>query len=212
MKAFIFILGLVLVHVRAASAQTKPTTETSPESTSQESPTRILPDNPIPVQPSIQDGPAPCPLGNGKPCALLGGRAYFADPFRMTQHDQTLWKAATSPGMLVAYTFNLAASVVDIEGTEACLRAKTCREANPLFGPRPSRARAYGTTIPFAFGNYMAAAFLKRHGKGNLAFGLLWGTTMVHTYFGESGFAAANPTGSAKASSACRNVTIAIRF
>src|SRR5690349_177814 len=48
-----------------------------------------VPDAPIPILPSKQDGPMPCPAGIGKPCALLGGRLYFRDISHMTQHDLT---------------------------------------------------------------------------------------------------------------------------
>src|SRR5678809_116727 len=77
----------------------------------------LLPDNPIPVLPSLQDGPAPCPGGNGKSCALLGGRAYFSDPFHMTEHDASLKRAIRNPAMLIAFGLNLASTVADAEGT-----------------------------------------------------------------------------------------------
>jgi hypothetical protein len=168
----------------------------------QQVPSRILPDDPVPVLPSIQDGPAPCPLGDGKSCALLGGRAYFSDPMHMTEHNKTLWKAATTRGMLIGFSMNLVATVLDIEGTEACLHANTCREANPVFGPKPGRARVYGTAIPWLLGNYAADALLKKRGRGNLAFGLLWAQTAIHFYYGMSGFATANKQSSTLASPA----------
>jgi len=151
-------------------------------------PTRILPDNPIPVLPSLQDGPAPCPSGNGESCALLGGRAYFSDPIHMTEHDATWANAARNPAMLVGYALNLAATVADIEGTQACLRRHTCTEANPLFGSNPSRARSYGIGIPLDLVAYAALAFLKKSGQGNPAFGILWGATVAHIYFASAGF------------------------
>jgi len=184
-----------------------------PTETHQQVPSRILPDSPIPVLPSLQDGPAPCPSGDGKSCALLGGRLYFSDPIHMTQHDATWREAAMNPAMLVADALNLAATVADIEGTEACLRANTCTEANPLLGSHPSRARAYGTAIPVAFVNYAAAAWLKKSGKGNLAFGLLWGTTMLHTYLAAGAFAQANRGAPTNSNSVNRQkIAIAIRF
>jgi len=158
----------------------------------QQVPGRILPDDPIPVLPSLQDGPAPCPFGNGKSCALLGGRAYFSDPIHMTEHDATWAKAARNPAMLVGFTLNLAATVADIEGTQACLRRHTCTEANPLFGSNPSRARSYGIGIPFDLVAYAALASLKKGGQGNTAFGLLWGSTVAHIYFASAGFAYAH--------------------
>jgi hypothetical protein len=32
----------------------------------------------------------PCPAGDGRPCALLGGRLYFRDRSHMTEHDKTI--------------------------------------------------------------------------------------------------------------------------
>jgi hypothetical protein len=169
----------------------------------QQVPSRILPDNPIPVLPSLQDGSAPCPFGNGKSCALLGGRAYFSDPIHMTEHDATWAKAARNPAMLVGYALNLAATVADTEGTQACLRRHTCTEANPLFGSNPSRARSYGIGIPLQMAEYAALAFVKKRGQGNLAFGLLWASTVSHIYFASGAFsyahvAAATSTSSTK--------------
>jgi hypothetical protein len=178
-----------------------------------QTPSRILPDNPIPVLPSLQDGPGPCPGGDGESCSLLGGRVYFSDPIHMTQHDQTWGEAARNPAMLIADALNLAATVADIEGTQACLHAHTCREANPLFGSNPSRARAYGSAIPIAFFTYAVAARLKKYGDGNFAFGALWAATMLHVYFAASGFAVANNGPSPNASAASRQkFAIAIRF
>ena len=198
-----------LLFVNSVHAQTEPPTQ---EKQSQDA-KASLPDNPIPVQPGIQDGPAPCPAGVGIPCSLLGGRLYFPDPMHMTEHNKTLWQVATSPGMVAAYALNMAGTIVDIEGTQACLHANTCREADPIFGSHPSRARAYGTAIPLNLANYAAAAYLKKYGKGNLAFGLLWATTVAHVYFGASGFAHANnPIEPAVSSVARQKLTLSIRF
>lgn len=176
-------------------------------------PSRFLPDDPIPVLPSLQDGPAPCPSGEGKSCPLLGGQAYFSDPIHMTQHDLTWGKAARNPAMLIADALNLAATVADIEGTQACLHSGTCREANPLFGSKPSRARAYGTAIPIAFVTYAFAARLKKDGNGNFAFATLWAATAVHIYFAAGGFAAASDGPTPNASAANRQkFAIALRF
>jgi hypothetical protein len=176
-------------------------------------PSRILPDDPIPVLPSLQDGPAPCPSGEGKSCAALGGRLYFSDPTHMTQHDLTWGQAARNPAMLIADATNLAATVADIEGTQACLHAHTCTEANPIFGSNPSRARAYGTAMPIAFATYAIAALLKKKGDGNLAFAALWAATAVHFYEAVGGFATANNESSPKAGAArAQKFSIAISF
>ncbi len=165
---------------------------------------RILPDNPIPVLPNLQDGPGPCPLGDGKSCALLGGRAYFSDAFHMTEHDATWRKAATNPAMLIGFALNLAATVADAEGTQACLHAHTCREGDPLFGSHPGRARVYVTAIPLSVLGYAGFAAMKKRGQGNLAFGLLWGSTVAHIYFATEGFTAARGAPSTNANSAKR--------
>jgi len=164
----------------------------TPTATPQPDPDPLLPDNPIPVLPSLQDGPAPCPGGNGESCALLGGRAYFSDPFHMTEHDASLKRAIRNPAMLVAFGLNLAATVADAEGTLACLKVHSCRETNPLLGPNPSRARVYGTIIPINLLCYTAFAALKKHGQGNLAFGLLWGLTVGHVYFASEAWSASH--------------------
>lgn len=171
---------------------------------SQQPANRILPDNPIPVLPSLQDGPAPCPFGEGKSCALLGGRAYFSDPMHMTEHDATWAKTARNPGMLVGFALNLAATVADIESTQACLHAPACREGNPLFGSNPSRARSYGTAILLDVVAYAGFAFVKKRGQGNLAFGLLWGSTVAHIYFASADFTYAHVVASTNTNSAKR--------
>jgi hypothetical protein len=174
---------------------------------------QALPDTPIPVLPSLQDGPFPCPSGNGRSCALLGGRVYFSDPIRMTQHDATWGKAMRNPGMLVADALNLASTIADIEGTQACMRAQACKETNPIFGSNPSRARAYGIAVPVALASYALLGRMKRDGQGNFAFALLWGATMAHTYFAAGGFAAANKGPSTNPNSAQHvQLQLALRF
>jgi hypothetical protein len=174
---------------------------------------RVLSDAPIPVLPNIQDGPLPCPAGIGKSCALLGGRLYFNDPSHMTEHDLTLGKAMRNPMMVVGGLFNLASTIADIEGTQACINAHTCTEGNQMFGRNPSRARSYGLGIPMTFAIYAMSSWLKKHGNGNLAFGLLWGGTMGHVYQAAHGFALASTGPPAKTkSSAGQSVGIVIRF
>ena len=112
---------------------------------------RLKPDAPIPVLPGIQDGPLPCPAGIGKPCPLLGGRLYFRDPSHMTEHDATWGQAIRNPMMMVGGLANLASTIADIEGTEACLRSHTCTEGDPLFGTNPSRVKSYGIGIPITY-------------------------------------------------------------
>jgi len=106
----------------------------------------------------------------------------------MTEHDATWGKAMRNPMMVVGGLLNLASTIADIEGTQACLHAHTCTEGNPLFGANPSRTRAYGIGIPLGFAIYSMSAWLKKNGEGNLAFGLLWGGTIIHTYEAAHGY------------------------
>jgi hypothetical protein len=174
---------------------------------------RILPDGSIAVLPNNQDGPLPCPTGIGKPCALLGGRLYFNDPSHMTEHDATLGKAMRNPMMVVGGLFNLASTIADIEGTQACLSAHACTEGNPMFGRNPSRARSYGLGMPMIFAVYAMSSWMKKHGEGNLAFGLLWGGTMTHVYEAAHAYALANTGSPVKTkSSAAQGMGMTIRF
>jgi hypothetical protein len=219
---FLFFLSLVVLSAGATNAQSGPAQgrptataerpEQDPPSAAEQAPVRIRPDNPIPVQPNLLDGPAPCPAGEGKSCALLGGRIYFSDPMRMTQHNKSLWQAATSPGMLIAFSFNAAATVADAESTQACLRAQTCVEGNPIFGAKPSRAKAYAIGTPIVLGTYLSAAFLKKQGKGNWAFALLWADTALHTFFAAKALSFVNAPPAAADSQDHHNARVSISF
>ena len=107
--------------------------------------------------------------------------------------------------MLVGFALNLAATVADIEGTQSCLHAHTCTEANPLFGSDPSRARSYGIGIPLDLVAYASFAFVKKEGRGNLAFGLLWGSTVAHMYFASAAFSYAHVAAATSTNSANRH-------
>jgi hypothetical protein len=171
----------------------------------------ILPDAPIPILPSIQDGPFPCPAGVGKPCALLGGRLYFSDPSHMTEHDATWGKAMRNRLMVVGGILNIASAIADIEATQSCLRANTCREGNPIFGP--SRARQYGLGIPITLADLSLAGYLKKHGNGNWAFAVIWGGTVMHAYLATRGASLASNSSSSKSNSLGRpQYGIKIRF
>jgi hypothetical protein len=175
---------------------------------------RELPDAPIPVLPNIQDGPFPCPAGIGKSCALLGGRLYFRDPYHMTEHNETWGQAMRNPLMVVGGLVNLAALIADAEATEACLHARTCTEGNPILGSHPSRAKAYGITLPMEFALYSMSAWMKKRGRGNVAFAILWSGTMLHVYEAAQGFALAHKGSPAKPtnSSTSQSFGIVIKF
>ena len=132
----------------------------------------------------------PCPAGEFKPCAFLGGMSYVRDRGGLTQHDKSVWRGFRNPFILIGSSMLVAATVYDIEGTQACLSSKTCRELNPLMGSRPSRLKAYSISMPInGFVIYMAAR-QKRRGDGNTAFGALYILSAVHAYFGKAAYAA----------------------
>jgi hypothetical protein len=135
----------------------------------------ILPDAPQP----IRDGEGrPCPGGNGKPCAVLGGRLFFSDSFGLSRHNRTWSDAATSPGMLLAFGLLTAATIADIETAQSCIKAKTCREGNPIMGQ--SRAQEYGVAMSLNAFAFWAAAKEKQRGRGVVPLFILWGGTVLH--------------------------------
>lgn len=136
----------------------------------------ILPDPPTPKR---DDRAQPCPAGSGKPCALLGGRLYFSDPLGFSRHNKTWWDAARSPGMMLSFGLLIASTVADLETTQSCIHAGTCKEGDPLLGQ--SRAQAYSVSMSFNALVFWAAAQEKRHGHGVLPFLILWGGTVMHS-------------------------------
>ena len=118
------------------------------------------------------------PEGNGKPCAVLGGRLYFSDALALSQHSKSWSAAATSPGMLLAVGLLTAATVADIETTQSCIKTGTCKEGNPLMGQ--SRAQQYSVGMSINAFAFWATAEQKRHGRGVVPFYILWSATALH--------------------------------
>lgn len=143
------------------------------------------PDAPIPITDQVN---STCPDGRGKLCALLAGRLYLG-PSTLAQHDKTTWQALKNPYVAAVSAALVASTVLDIEGTKACVRAHTCREGNPLFGSHLSRARAYEISMPINALGIWAMARNKRNGGGVET--VVTGTviSLIHTYFGLSGLA-----------------------
>jgi len=148
---------------------------------------RILSDSPIPVLPNIQDGPFPCPAGEGRPCALLGGRLYFRDPAHMTEHDKSWADAMKNKGMLLGMSLNAAALVWDYKTTRHCVDTHRGKEGNPLMGQ--TRAQELGVGISLSAFAYFLSGKLKEHGDGNYAFGVLWSGTLLHVFAGAHNWA-----------------------
>lgn len=149
-----------------------------------------LPDAPIPILPSRQDGPMPCPAGVGRPCALLGGRLYFSDPSHMTEHDKSWVAALRNPMILTGLLVNLGADVWDYRSTRACMANHTCREGNPLMGQSRAQQLSVGLSLDATF--YFLAAKLKQRGSGNYAFFCLAANSTLHFYYAAHGHALAS--------------------
>ena len=148
-----------------------------------------LPDAP---RPQLDDHErTPCPEGEFKPCALIGGKPYLRDRYRMTQHDKTVWQGFKHPMILAGTALLVATTVYDIEGTQSCLQAGTCRETNPIYGSYPGRARAYSIAMPLNGLLIYLSARQKRRGDGNTAFAALYLSSAIHFYFGKSAYSAA---------------------
>jgi hypothetical protein len=60
-------------------------------------------------------------------------------------------------------TVSAVATVADLELTANCLKTvANCREANPLLGSDPSRARLYGVSVPIYAGQVILSRMLRR--------------------------------------------------
>jgi hypothetical protein len=152
-------------------------------------------DRPDSPKPKIEtDQPTPCPAGPGKPCALLGGRTYFPDPWKMTQHDRTWADAMKHPAIWGTSAFLLGTSVLDIEGTDHCLEIHECREANPLMPKTVDRPRQYATVLGVDALEVYFFGRAKRRGKGNTEFVAIFGTSLLHLAYGIQALRLFNPS------------------
>jgi hypothetical protein len=80
--------------------------------------------------------------------------------------------------MLLAMGLLTAATVADIETTQACIHTGTCKEGHPLMGQ--TRAQAYSVSMSVNAVAFWAAAEEKRHGHGAVPFFILWTATAMH--------------------------------
>jgi hypothetical protein len=199
-----FLIALVLAVVGTARAQEQPPAQATEGSATEP---RNLPNTPTPkIEPdaprpgsSSSDENSPCPAGVGKPCAFLGGRRYYPDLWHMTEHDQTWGEAMRHPIMIVTSAVLVGSTVFDIEGSDHCLAMHACSELNPLMPKSVNRPRQYATTMSlnglllFWFGR------MKQHGKGNIVFSLAAASSLIHCYFGATGYNSDPPnSGAAK--------------
>lgn len=126
-----------------------------------------------------------CPAGVGNSCALLGGWVYYPDKIGLTYHNKTWWEAMKNPGMTAVSLTLIGATVLDIEGSQACIDKHTCREVNPLM--RGSKAEKYAVAMPInAFVIWMGVRD-KQHGRAILPIAVMWVASVVHIYFGVGG-------------------------
>ena len=73
------------------------------------------------------------------------------------------WKFAAVLGI------STAANLADMARTDDCLRnIAYCRETNPLYGPHPSSARLYGSSLALEAGFAVTSYELRRHGPAPL--------------------------------------------
>jgi hypothetical protein len=174
------LLLFAFFFATSASAQNPPDAVVPPATPSPEPPPAVqlkhrLPDAP---QPQSGDAQPACPAGNGKPCALLGGRLYFADALALSRHNKSWLDAARSPGMVLSLGLLTTATVADIQTTHACIRSGACREGNPLLGQ--SRGQAYAVSMSLNAFAFWAGAEQKRHGHGVAPFFILWSGSVLH--------------------------------
>jgi hypothetical protein len=128
--------------------------------------------------------PTPCPAGTGKPCAFLGGRAYFPDQWKMTQHDRTWADAMKHPAILSASALLVGTSILDIEGTDHCLQILQCKEINPLMPKKVDRPRQYATVLGLDMASIYWLGRAKQRGKGNREFAIVYAQSIIHLVFG----------------------------
>jgi hypothetical protein len=66
-------------------------------------------------------------------------------------------------GFAILATISVAATIADVELTSNCLKTSAnCREANPILGSNPSRARLYGFNVPITAGEILLSGVLRR--------------------------------------------------
>jgi hypothetical protein len=167
-----------------------PQTQETPQNLSEEELSKLLferrsklPDSPDPKVREKEN--SMCPSGVGNSCALLGGWVYIPDAIGLTYHNKTWWDAMKNPGMIAVSFVLIGSTVLDIEGSQACIDKHTCREANPLMGG--SKASKYAIAMPINAFVIWAAVHEKQHGRAIVPIAVMWTASLVHAYFGVGG-------------------------
>src|SRR5208337_3132607 len=161
-------------HSTSSSPATTTTQQAMPDANSNQPP---LP--PVTLKRRVSIPEPPQPKIEDERQTFLGGRLYFSDSFRLSQHSESWSAAATSPGMLLSLGLLTAATIADLETTQSCIHARTCKEGNPLLGQ--SRTRAYSVALSVNSVAFWAAAEQKRHGHGVAPLFILWSGTALHS-------------------------------
>lgn len=141
------------------------------------------------AQPAVPEAPSPTAKGESRNLIASSELVQLRVSNPVDTHFresllqvQTPERTRLSGKFILMGAITTAATIADVELTSRCLRAGTCREANPLFGSNPSQARMYGITVPILGGQMALAAWLKHRDPGSRAwlFPLLSGTA-AHT-------------------------------
>jgi hypothetical protein len=187
MRTFLIVSALFFAVAESARAQETPAqvvqvSPAGPELPNAPTP-KVEPDAPPPFDPNATEENSPCPAGVGKPCAMLGGQAYYLDLWHMTEHDRTWLDAMKHPPILIMSLLLIGTTVADIEGTDYCLRLHGCREVNPVMPKNGNRAWQYPLAMSFNGLAIYFAGRLKQRGQGNRAFFELAVLSAAHSYF-----------------------------
>jgi hypothetical protein len=183
------LVPLPLASVPVIQLPTPQTPET-PQDLNEEQLTKLLLDR----RSNLPDSPSPkisekensmCPSGVGNSCALLGGWVYYPDMIGLTYHNRTWWEAMKNPGMIAVSLTLIGATVLDIEGSQACIDKHTCREVNPLM--RGPKAQKYAVAMPLNALVIWMGVREKQHGRAIVPIAVMWTASLVHMYFGVGG-------------------------
>ena len=95
----------------------------------------------------------------------------YLDVTRQPRPMKSFWTMVAVSSVLTA---------MDVELTNSCVRSGQCREANPLYGSNPTRARMYGISVPITAGANLMSYMLHRRNRGTLGFMPQLGLSLSH--------------------------------
>jgi hypothetical protein len=109
---------------------------------------------------------------------------------KSTQHDRTWLDAMKHPAMLTVAGLLIATTVLDVEGTDRCLRVHACKEVNPIMSNTVDRPRQYATAMGLNALAIYALGRAKQKGRGNFGVMFFSALSAAHLYFGLDGLSA----------------------